>query len=702
MCILVTPVMKSYAKLPTSVIIVESPSKCKLIEKYTGMKCVATCGHLCEIASLANVNANNGFDVKYTILDSKKTQYKLLKEAIQQADEVILATDDDREGEAIAWHVARLFKLDVAKTKRILFHEITESALQNALRKPGYLNMNVVNAQRARQVLDLLVGYKISPMLWKEFSNESLSAGRCQTPALRIVYDKHVEPSNETNAYHVVGYFTSLNLKFSLDRTFENKDDAFIFLNDCISTKFKYSCSVPIKKTYKPPKPLTTSSIQQACSNQLHLSPKDTMRILQHLYENGYITYMRTDSQQYSAEFISSVKKAITDKHGTKFVNAEFATDADDKCAHEAIRPTNIGLEELSDVIDAKERKVYNIVWTTTMQSLMADSTSMKITAKIELIDKSFFTYDSEAVEFIGWKIVSGDTFDDKAYQLLQTIRSIDKYNKIAALCVYSRLKTHLTEAKLVNLLEDKGIGRPSTFASLVDKIQERVYVKKETIKGRSVTCKEYELIDSVINEIETTREVGGEANKLIIQQVGLDVIAFLYKNFAELFDYNYTQRMEKDLDSVSHGEKVWTTLCDDCVQQLDKIINKYKGENPNNEICIGKFEGHDLILKKGKFGLYANWGANNKSLKEFGNRPIENITFEEVEQNLIKNNSNVLREVSNTISIRKSAKGEYIFYKLPKMKKPSFFSLAGFEHDFATCDIELIKSWVKTKYNIF
>ena len=694
--------MKSYAKLPTSVIIVESPSKCKLIEKYTGMRCVATCGHLCEIASLANVNANNGFDVKYTILDSKKAQYKLLKEAIQKADEVILATDDDREGEAIAWHVARLFKLDVAKTKRILFHEITESALQTALRKPGYLNMNVVNAQRARQVLDLLVGYKISPMLWKEFSNESLSAGRCQTPALRIVYDKHVEPSNETNAYHVVGYFTSLNLKFNLDRTFENKEDAVLFLNSCIDAKFKYSCSAPVKKTYKPPKPLTTSSIQQACSNQLHLSPKDTMRILQHLYESGYITYMRTDSQQYSREFISSVKKAITDKHGARFVNAEFTTDTDDKCAHEAIRPTNIGLEELSDLMDAKERKVYNIVWTTTMQSLMAESTSMKITAKIGCDSDCAFTYDSEAVEFLGWKIVKGDTSDDNAYQLLQTIRSIEKYNKIAALCVYSHLKAHLTEAKLVNLLEDKGIGRPSTFASLVDKIQERVYVKKETIKGRSVTCKEYELVDSVVNEIETTREVGGESNKLIIQQVGLDVIAFLYKNFAELFDYDYTQRMEKDLDLVSHGEKVWTTLCDDCVQQLDKIINKYKGENPNNEICIGKFEGHDLILKKGKFGLYANWGANNKSLKEFGNRPLENITFDEVEQILIKNNSNVLREISNTISIRKSAKGDYIFYKLPKMKKPSFFSLTGFDHDFATCDIEIIKEWIKTKYNIF
>ena len=694
--------MKSYAKLPTSVIIVESPSKCKLIEKYTGMRCVATCGHLCEIASLANVNANNGFDVKYTILDSKKAQYKLLKEAIQKADEVILATDDDREGEAIAWHVARLFKLDVAKTKRILFHEITESALQTALRKPGYLNMNVVNAQRARQVLDLLVGYKISPMLWKEFSNESLSAGRCQTPALRIVYDKHVEPSNETNAYHVVGYFTSLNLKFNLDRTFENKEDAVLFLNSCIDAKFKYSCSAPVKKTYKPPKPLTTSSIQQACSNQLHLSPKDTMRILQHLYESGYITYMRTDSQQYSREFISSVKKAITDKHGARFVNAEFTTDTDDKCAHEAIRPTNIGLEELSDLMDAKERKVYNIVWTTTMQSLMAESTSMKITAKIGCDSDCAFTYDSEAVEFLGWKIVKGDTSDDKAYQLLQTIRSIEKYNKIAALCVYSHLKAHLTEAKLVNLLEDKGIGRPSTFASLVDKIQERVYVKKDSIKGRSVTCQEYELVDSVVNEIETTREVGGESNKLIIQQVGLDVIAFLYKNFAELFDYDYTQRMEKDLDLVSHGEKVWTTLCDDCVQQLDKIINKYKGENPNNEICIGKFEGHDLILKKGKFGLYANWGANNKSLKEFGNRPLENITFDEVEQILIKNNSNVLREISNTISIRKSAKGDYIFYKLPKMKKPSFFSLTGFDHDFATCDIETIKEWIKTKYNIF
>jgi DNA topoisomerase-1 len=265
----------------------------------------------------------------------------------------------------------------------------------------------------------------------------------------------------------------------------------------------------------------------------------------------------------------------------------------------------------------------------------------MKITAKITSHSDWAFTYDSEAVEFLGWKIVSGDTSDDKAYHLLQTIRSIEKYNRIAALCVYSHLKAHLTEAKLVNLLEDKGIGRPSTFASLVDKIQERVYVKKDSIKGRSVTCKDYELIDSVVNEIETTREVGGESNKLIIQQVGLDVIAFLYKNFAELFDYDYTQRMEKDLDLVSHGEKVWTTLCDDCVQQLDTIINKYKGENPNNEICIGKFEGHDLILKKGKFGLYANWGANNKSLKEFGNRPLENITFDEVEQVLVKNNTN-------------------------------------------------------------
>ena len=699
--------MKSYANLPKSVIIVESPSKCKLIEKYTGMRCVATCGHLCEIATLADVNIINGFDVKYKILDSKKTQYKLLKEAIQGADEVILATDDDREGEAIAWHVARLFKLDVAKTKRILFHEITESALQNALRNPGYINMNVVNAQRARQVLDLLVGYKISPMLWKEFSNDSLSAGRCQTPALRIVYDKHVEPSNETNSYHVVGYFTSLNLKFSLDRTFDNKDDAFIFLNDCISLKFKYTCSDPVKKTYKPPKPLTTSSIQQACSNQLHLSPKDTMRILQHLYENGYITYMRTDSQQYSTEFISSVNKVILDRHGEKYVNLNFATDADDKCAHEAIRPTNIHLEELSDVIDAKERKVYKIVWTTTMQSLMSDSTSMKITAKIESTkietDSDWaFTYDSEALGFLGWKIVLGDTSDDKAYQLLQTIHTIEKYNKMAALCVYSHLKSHLTEAKLVNLLEAKGIGRPSTFASLVDKIQERVYVKKESIKGRTITCKEYELIDSVINEIEITREIGEESNKLIIQQVGIDVIGFLYKNFTDLFDYDYTQRMEKDLDSVSHGEKVWTTLCDDCVQQLDTIINKYKGENPNNEICIGKFEGHELILKKGKFGLYANWGVNNKSLKELGNRPLENITFDEVEQILIKKNTNYLREISNTISIRKSAKGDYIFYKLPKMKKPSFFSLAGFDHDIATCDIELIKSWVKTKYKIF
>ena len=700
--------MKSYAKLPTSVIIVESPSKCKLIEKYTGMKCVATCGHLCEIASLANVNANNGFDVKYTILDSKKTQYKLLKEAIQGAYEVILATDDDREGEAIAWHVARLFKLDVAKTKRILFHEITESALQNALRKPGYLNMNVVNAQRARQVLDLLVGYKISPMLWKEFSNESLSAGRCQTPALRIVYDKHIEPTNETLSYHVFGYFTSLNLKFTLDKTFENKDDAFVFLNDCIRVKFKYSCSEPVEKIYKPPKPLTTSSIQQACSNQMHLSPKDTMRILQHLYENGYITYMRTDSQQYSSEFMSVAKKAIIDKHGDKFVNPNFGcANTNEKCAHEAIRPTNIGLEELSDIIEAKERKVYKIIWTTTMQSLMSDSMSTKITARIDSSDKKnkwAFTYDSESVDFMGWKIIANnnDTNTNNEYLLLQSIRSIERYNKISAVCLYNHVKTHLTEARLVNLLEEKGIGRPSTFASLVDKIQERVYVKKDTIKGKSITCREYELVDSVISELDTTREIGNEKNKLVIQQTGIDVIKFLFDNFPTLFDYDYTRQMEDGLDSVSNGVANWTEVCDKCLKDLDIMINKFKNTNPNNEINIGKYEGHDLLLKKGKFGLYATWGTNTKSLKEFGNRPIESIPFNEVEALLEKNTTNMVRELSNNVSIRKSIKGDYIFYKLPKMKKPSFFKLDGFDNDYINCDVELIKSWIKEKYNIY
>ena len=313
----------------TTLVIVESPAKCKKIEQYLGpgYKCLASIGHLRELPSLKNIDIENNFNPTYTVIDNalKKKQIELLRKEIKSAGEVILATDDDREGEAIAWHLCQLYKLDVNKTKRIIFHEITESALQSAVQQPKTINMDIVNAQQARQILDILVGFKVSPMLWKFIASPkgkeySLSAGRCQTPALRLIYDNELEikAAEERKVYNVTGYFTNANIAFDLNPQgkYETEDDMIDFLEVCADlnkgNNLIYTCSQPVKTYKKAPEPFTTSRIQQVASNELHYSPKETMRLCQILYEGGYITYMRTDSKTYSAEFIAGVKTYIT------------------------------------------------------------------------------------------------------------------------------------------------------------------------------------------------------------------------------------------------------------------------------------------------------------------------------------------------------------------------------------------------------
>ena len=384
----------------TTLVIVESPAKCKKIEEYLGpgYKCVASYGHLRELYSLKNIDIQNNFNPTYTIIDSaiKKKQVELLRKEIKNAHEVILALDGDREGEKIAYCVAQIFKLDINKTKRITFNEITESAIQYAIKNPRTINMDIVNAQQARQILDILVGFKVSPMLWKFISNakgkeNALSAGRCQTPALRLIYDneQEIKEVEERKVYVVTGYFTNSNIVFDLNPQgkYESEDEITDFLDGSADFTHIYTCSQPTKVLKKAPEPFTTSRIQQVASNELRYAPKETMRICQLLYEGGYITYMRTDSKTYSGDFIESVKNYITRTYaqGEKYISENIETmitgaaketvttkkmkkndkpppqvkDSLRQEAHEAIRPTNISLYELPETMDSKERRMY-------------------------------------------------------------------------------------------------------------------------------------------------------------------------------------------------------------------------------------------------------------------------------------------------------------------------------------------------------
>jgi DNA topoisomerase-1 len=792
----------------TTLVIVESPAKCKKIEEYLGpgYKCVASYGHLRELPSLKNIDIENNFTPTYTIIDNaiKKKQIEFLRKEIKNAHEVILASDDDREGEKISYCISQIFNLDINKTKRITFNEITEQALQHAIKNPRTIDMDLVHAQQARQILDILVGFKVTPMLWKfinKSKDNSLSAGRCQTPALRLIYDndQDIKQTEERKVYNVTGFFTNSNIAFDLSpqNKYETEDEITDFLDGSGDFSHIYTCSKPVKAVKKQPEPFTTSSLQQTASNELHYAPKETMRVCQALYEGGYITYMRTDSKTYSKDFISLTKDYIVRNYEAKYINDNIDSftsgsvkeekkekkgkngkenDSLRQNAHEAIRPTNISLFELPETFDSKEKRMYKLIWEHTLESCMAPATFFSITASISAFQDTKFTYTSELIDFPGWKIVSKKYTNEikpenKEYQYLQQIKQNTEipYKKMCAKVTIKGSKQHYTEARLVQLLEEKGIGRPSTFSSLVDKIQERGYVKKEDVKGKELLCKDYELSNGEIFEIENKREFGNEKGKLVIQPLGIIVMEFIDKHFSGLFNYSYTKDMEDELDKIAKGGAIWYNLCETCNKQIDILVDGLKDESKievklddNNTYLVGKYgpvikcveqvngieqinfkaikkdidihkiengdynqsieeiidkdvvkkryilgkyEGNDVVIQKGKFGLYITWDKNSKTLKELGNRPMENITFEEVKKYL-EEGSNLIREVSTNISIRKGSKGEYIFYKTAKMKKPQFYDLKPFssdtKSDYKTCNMTVLKSWLKEKYDIF
>jgi DNA topoisomerase I len=754
-------------------VIVESPAKCKKIESYLGpgYKCVASFGHIREINNgLKGIDFENNFNINFRLSPSKNKYITTLRKAIKSASEVILATDDDREGEAISWHICKAFNLPIKTTKRIIFNEITKSAIKKAITNPKHVNMDIVNAQLARQVLDLLVGFTISPMLWKHISRTttgSLSAGRCQTPALRLVYEqqKLINESPGKKVYDTVGIFLEQEQQFSLNKHFENESLIETFLEETVNFDHEYSVSKPKTTTKNPPKPFTTSLLQQKASNEFNFSPKQTMRCAQILYENGLITYMRTDSAKYSKEFITKAKKFIKEKYGEKFVNSKInllvnsvkKTKKDKKDnaqeAHEAIRPTKITNVNIkaSGKITAREVKLYYLIWRNTMESCMSPATFYHITSQITAPLKCLYKHTEEQVIFPGWKIVEGyEKINDMYYILLKFKRQHVEYKKVSSKVTLKDLKKNYSEARLVQMLEKKGIGRPSTFSNLISKIQDRNYVKKQNVEGKKIKCTDYTLINDEITELKNERVFGNEKNKLVIQPIGIIVYEFLEKYFDDLFNYDYTKNMEDTLDIIAKGDKIWYDLCRECNDQMavlskslpnqrktykidehhEYMIGRYgpvikctlgkkdtfKGVKKNIDIeklkngeytlqdiveekkssgnILGQYKDKDVILKEGQYGLYASYNNSNVSLKGL-KKTKQSITLQDVIniiEGKIKIESNIIKNIDDNSSIRKGKWGNYVYYKTSTMKKPKFIKMGKTDID----DID--SEWVNSR----
>jgi DNA topoisomerase I len=760
-------------------IIVESPAKCAKIESFLGAdyKCVASFGHIREIANgLKSIDVKNNYTVTFKQTPSKSQNISNLRKWINKASEVILATDDDREGEAIAWHICKLFKLPIETTKRIIFHEITKTALRNAVNNPITVNMNTVHAQLARQVLDLMVGYKISPVLWQHISrNSKLSAGRCQIPALRLVYDqqKLINEHPGKKVYNTIGIFTDKKLEFVLNKNYNTDDKMVSFLEDSADFEHKYNVTSPRRVTKNPPIPFTTSTLQQKASNHCGYSPKQTMRIAQTLYEGGYITYMRTDSKTYCEEFVKKGKKFIKNKYGEEFVGKHcdnLITNSKKKSpkesspkesskkksskkksskkqnnmaqeAHEAIRPTKIEKTEIHQggKIGSHEIRLYNLIWKNTIESMMEKANYESITGEISAPEENKYKHSIERVIFKGWKILEKDDEDLELFHYLQNLKkdTILDYHKISSKVTLKDLKKNYTEAKLVQMLEKCGIGRPSTYSNLISKIQERGYVNKQNVDGKKIQCTDFELIGEELTEIENIRVFGNEKNKLVIQETGQIVMEFLIKHFEDLFNYDYTKTMEDDLDKIKGGNKIWHDLCRECDSHItecksniksgskeeykiddthtymigkygpvirqnisdDKIIfksvrkdldlNKLREgrytleeiveENKYTKNVLGTYQDEEIFIKNGRYGLYTSYKGKNISLKSIQKDESE-ITIEDV-ISVLKNgggsqNKSILKVIDEEISIRKGKFGNYVFYKTTKMKKPKFVGL--------------------------
>ncbi len=662
-----------------NLVIVESPAKAKTIEKYLGKDFkVSSCyGHIRDLAKDdKSIDKENGFKPTYIPSPDKKKVIKELKNLRKNSDKVYIATDNDREGEAIAWHLKEILDLDDNEYERIIFREITKNAILKSLENPTKIDMNLVNAQQARRVLDRLVGFEISPILWKKIKR-GLSAGRVQSVAVKFVVDRENEINNfeAKSSFKTTANFMSVSdesFTAELDKRFETIDEARKFLKDCTNKDFIVSKVEKKPSKRSPSAPFTTSTLQQEASRKIGFSPSLTMSTAQRLYEAGHITYMRTDSVNLSDEALESAQKIINDNFGEKYHNKRVYKTKSKSAqeAHEAIRPTNLGNDNAGK--SDTEKKLYNLIWRRTLASQMAESIFERTIVKIQSVNNTEFKATGEVLIFDGFLKLYNEIDDSSKLLPKLEEKSVLKTVKILSKEIFTKHPPRYSEASLIKKMEDSGIGRPSTFAETVRKIKEREYVVKEERDGKIINSKELTLENTKISENVKEEKTGFEKNKIYPTNMGMFVTEFLNENFISSFmDYSFTAKTENQLDQIAFNGKNWNDMLKEFYSGFSDLSNKVPEERYQLEKDLGEYEGKKLIARIAKFGPVIQIGEkedNDEGFPKYCNIPydklIKHISIDEAISIINKKDEdNKLVSVKHDGDLIELKNGRYGFY---------------------------------------
>ena len=717
-----------------NLVIVESPAKAGTIQKFLGNEFTvkSSYGHIRDLQDNdLSIDVKNGFAPQYVIPSDKKKTVSELKKAAKDAETVWLASDEDREGEAISWHLFETLGLKKENTRRIAFHEITKSALQNAIANPREIDMNLVDAQQARRVLDRLVGFELSPVLWKKIQPK-LSAGRVQSVALRLIVDrereilafKHDKYYKVEAQFHPEGTPEKTLVKATLDRRFPDQESAQAFLEKCIGAQFSISDIEKKEGNRFPAAPFTTSTLQQEAARKLRFSVSQTMNIAQKLYEHGLITYMRTDSTNLSALALNTAKSFICNNFGEEYscVRNKWGKAKGAQEAHEAIRPTYI--ENTSIEGTPQEKKLYDLIWKRTVASQMSDARVLRTDIKVSS-DKGEekFSVQASQVLFDGFLKLYIESTDepqqDEDMVLLPEMKigNLMFENGISAECKFTAAPSRYTDASLIKKLEELEIGRPSTYAPTITTLTKaRGYVVKGDKAGSTHEVTNLKLADGTIKASVKTETVGAEKNRLLPQDIGMIVTDYLVDHFTDILNYNFTADVEKDFDKIAKGELVWNKVIADFYSQfhntVEETLSNKEYSNVSRELGADPKDGQPLVARFGQYGPYVQKGeGENKQYASLApGQLIESITLEEALK---------LFELPRTVGTYKDVEiictkgrfGPYIKYgdkniSLPKGKDPlkidleacitiieDSFVKKGAEviHDFKDSDIQVI-----------
>lgn len=682
-----------------NLVIVESPAKAKTIEKFLGSDyhVMSSFGHIRDLKTkdISIDFSNGGYKPIYEVPSDKKKIVSELKSQVKSADKVYLASDEDREGEAIAWHLAEVLGLDKATTSRIVFHEITKPAILEAIKEPRTIDLNLVDAQQARRVLDRIVGFELSPILWKKIKPQ-LSAGRVQSVAVRLIVEREREiKSFKYDAYYkVTALITTAAgdaLTAELDTRFQTKAEAMTFLESCKDAKFKVA-DISTKPAHRSPAaPFTTSTLQQEASRKLGFSVAQTMMIAQHLYENGHITYMRTDSVNLSSLAINTAKQEIVEAYGAEYSKVRRYTTKSKGAqeAHEAIRPTYMSNHTIQGT--RQEAALYDLIYKRTLACQMADADieRTQITLTSDATPYKFIAV-GEVIKFDGFLKVYKEGSDDEQEQDLKILPTVNvgdilTYNKIECTERFTQRPPRYTEASLVRKMEELGIGRPSTYAPTISTIQAREYVLKGDKEGFKREYNQLLLSKGKIKESVKSETVGAEKGKLLPTDTGTVVNDYLSNNFSDIIDYNFTADVEKNLDKVAEGKANWEKTIDTFYKGFHKEIEEslqQKAEHKVGERMLGTdpVSGRPVSVKIGRYGVVAQIGsASDEEKPKFASlkkgQSIESVSLEEVLE-LFKLPRTVGEFEGKSVTAAIGRYGAYLahngkFYSLPKGSDP-------------------------------